>query len=176
MPTNDIEVFDHLTADERTPAEIDYLTYAIFAYKKSEWVDHFKNRNQGNPPTQADVDAWITELTDYDFRQMRNEAADFFHAAAAEHLHEYIEDQKKDAVDASILSEVKGTMTQVRSFTSPWKHLGIALLMAVMAPIVLAVVFTLLGVFDKTFPVHITITGVETPLAPVKPSSVGEGH
>jgi hypothetical protein len=56
---------------------------------------------------------------------MRNEAADFFHFSAEEHLADYIEEQKKQAVSTSILSEVQSTMTRVKAFRSPWKHLGI---------------------------------------------------
>jgi hypothetical protein len=81
---------------------------------------------------------------------MRSEAADFFRDSAEEHLREYIEDQKKRAVDGSILSEVQSTMTQIRSFTSPWKHLGIALLMARVAPVLLGAVLFFLGIFDKS--------------------------
>jgi hypothetical protein len=172
MPNNDIEVFEHLTADRDTPLEIDYFTFAIFALKKKKWIEHYKERNNGNAPSQADIDNWISQITDFDFGQMRNEAADYFHAAAEDHLEEYIEDQKKEAVKESILSEVESAMTKVKSFTSPWKHLGIALLMAVIAPVLLGGIFFFLGVFDRTFPVHVTVTPTEqTTVSPPKPTN-----
>ena len=150
MPNNDIEVFEYLRADQNTALEIDFLTYAMFAYRKGQWIAHFKQRNDNRAPTQAEIDGWISQLTEYDFDRMRGEAADFFHDSAEEHLREYIEDQKKRAVDGSILSEVQSTMTQIRSFTSPWKHLGIALLMAIVAPVLLGAVLFFLGIFDKS--------------------------
>src|SRR5215813_15391846 len=117
MPNNDIEVFDYLIADENTAVEIDYLTYDIFAYKKKQWIDHFKKQSDQNQPNQGQIDQWIGQLSEYDFWQMRNEAAEFFHNSAEEHLKDYIEAQKKAAVDSSIVSEVK-------NFTSLWRHLG----------------------------------------------------
>jgi hypothetical protein len=38
MPRSDIEVFDYLTSSSETTAEIDYLTYALFAYRKRQWM------------------------------------------------------------------------------------------------------------------------------------------
>jgi hypothetical protein len=172
MPSNDAEVFDHLTSDQNTSAEIDYLAYAMFALRKANWIDHFKTRHDGTAPTPAEIDAWIGELTDYDFATIRGEAADFFHLSAEEHLHDYIEDQKKSAVNASILSEVQTTMTRVRAFTSPWKHLGIVLLMAIVAPVILGGVLFLFGVFDKTFPVHVTVTSTAEGSAKIPPAAV----
>jgi hypothetical protein len=123
----------------------------FFAYKKKQWIDHFTKRNNQNRPDQGQIDEWISQLSEYDFWQMRNEAADFFHASAEEHLRDYIDTQKKAAVDPSILSEV-------RNFTSLWRHLGVALLMALLAPIILGGIVFFAGVFDSSFPIHITTT------------------
>jgi hypothetical protein len=166
MPNNDAEVFDHLTSDQDTPAEIDYLAYAMFALRKANWIEHFEERHEGIAPTQAEIDAWIAELTDYDFISMRSDAAEFFHISAEDHLEDYIEQQKREAVNASILSEVRSAMTRIRSFTSPWKHLGIALLMAVIAPVLLGAVLFFIGLFDKTFPIRVTITPPPEIIAP----------
>jgi hypothetical protein len=111
MPNNDIEVFEHLTVDQETALEIDYLTYAIFAYKKKHWIAHFQKRH-GKAPSQAEIDEWISQLTDYDFSQMRDEAANYFQFASREYLQEYIEDQKNEAVNSSILNEVRLACTR----------------------------------------------------------------
>lgn len=160
MPSNDIEVFEHLTADQDTAVEIDYFTYAIFAVNKKNWIELFK-KNNNRLPNQGEIDAWISQLTDYNFYQMRIEAADFFHNSAEEHLADYIEHQKKEAVETSILSEVQSVATRVKSFTSPLRHLGIALLMAILAPIVLGGIVFLLAVFDRSFPIRITIPALQ---------------
>ncbi|MGB8363557.1 MAG: hypothetical protein WCE20_03375 [Rhizomicrobium sp.] len=156
MPTNDIEVFDYLLSDSDTPAEIDYLTYAVFAYKKKAWCDHFE-KTKGHKPTHDEIDEWIGQLSDYEFRQIRNEAAEFFHAAAEEHLADYIEQQKEEAVDNSILSEVE-------EFTDPWRHAFIALGMAIVAPIVLGLAIFLVSLFDSGFPVHVTFGKEHAPI------------
>jgi hypothetical protein len=160
MPNNDIEVFEYLKSNNETPLEIDYLTYAVFAYKKQQWCEHFKTHNNDQPPTQAQIDHWISQLTDYDFDQVRTEAVDFFHLAAEEHLRDRIEKEKKAAIEQSILSEIK-------EYTSPWRHVLIALGMALVAPIALGGFIFFLSLFDTNFPVHVTF-GHEapTPAAP----------
>lgn len=52
------------------------------------------------------------------------------------------------AVDTSILSAVE-------KHTSAWRHAGIALLMAIVAPAILGGVLFLVSVFDSNFDFHI---------------------
>jgi hypothetical protein len=120
----------------------------MFAYKKAQWIDHFKSRNADRHPNQQEIDGWITELSDYDFYQMRTEAADFFHNAAEEHLKASIESQKKAVLESAILADV-------RRFTSPMRHLGIALLMAIVAPVILGGIIFFASLFDRSFPLHV---------------------
>jgi hypothetical protein len=154
MPGNDIEAFDYVVSDKDTALELDYLTYAMFAYKKQRWIEHFISKNNGTSPTQVQIDAWISQLTDFDFTQMRNDAGVFFDDASREYLKNYIEEEKQKAVDASILSKVK-------EFTNPWRDLGIALLMAILAPVLLGLIVFGFSLFDKSFPVHVTFGGPE---------------
>lgn len=169
MPKNDIEAFEYVLADKDTPLEIDYLTYAMFAYKKLQWIDHYKKNNDDNIPSQQEVDTWISQLSEYDFYQMRNEAADFFRLAARELLKDEIEEEKKTAVGESILGEVKSIKSEVESFTSPWKHLGIALLMAIIAPVFFGGLVFFWSLFDRSFPIHVTIGAlVEQPASQPK--------
>jgi len=81
---------------------------------------------------------------------MRSEAADYFNNAAKEYLADYIEAEKKKAIDGSILSAVE-------KHISPWRDAFVALGMAIMAPIVLGGVIFLIGIFDSSFPVHINL-------------------
>ncbi|MEJ0043109.1 MAG: hypothetical protein WDM81_13265 [Rhizomicrobium sp.] len=148
MPNSDIEVFDHLTSDDTTPEELDFLAYAIFAFKKKEWCDHFE-KTKGHKPTHDEIDEWISQLPDFEFDQIRSDAANFFHSAAEEHLREYIEAEKKRAVDESIMGAVK-------SATSWERHISIALGMAILAPIVLGGIVFLFTYFDHAFPVHVS--------------------
>lgn len=147
MPGSDLEVFDYLLSDASTPEEIDFLTYALFAFSKKQWVEHFAKQN-GRPPDQGEIDGWIAQKSDYDFTRMRREAADFFDEAAKEYLASHIETEKINAVSSSILGEIK-------RYTSPWKDLGIAMLMAVIAPILVGTVLFLFSIFDSSFQFHI---------------------
>ena len=47
MPSNDIEAFEYVVSDKETALEIDYLTYAMFAYKKQKWIEHFSGQTMG---------------------------------------------------------------------------------------------------------------------------------
>jgi hypothetical protein len=152
MPSNDIEAFEYVQSDGSTPLEIDLLTYAMFAHKKMKWIEHFEKQHNGEKPTQILIDEWISQLSDYDFGQMRDEAASFFDSSSKIYLAKYIEEQKKEAVGQSILSEV-------RRFSNPWRDFGIALLMAILAPILLGAGFFLASTFDRAVPVHITFGG-----------------
>ena len=148
MPNNDLEVFDHLTSNQETQLEIDYLTYALFAWKKKQWVEHFASQHNARP-TQAQIDEWITALPASEYVIMRNDAARAFDDAAQAYLAEQIEEEKKTAVDNSILAEIK-------QFTSPWKHFGIAIVMAIVAPVFLGGLIFLYTLFDNS--VHLTIS------------------
>lgn len=147
MPANDLEVFDHLLSNKETPLEIDHLTYALFAWKKKNWVEHFEKQNKTRP-TQAQIDAWISQLPNSEYEDMRSDAAQFFDAASREYLKEQIEEEKKSAVNKSILAEIK-------SYTSPLRHIGIALLMAVVAPLLLGGLFLL---YEHSEDIHLTLS------------------
>lgn len=87
---------------------------------------------------------------------MRREAVQFFEDAARAYLAEQIEEEKKKAVNQSILAEVK-------QFTSPLKHFGIALIMAIVAPLLLGGLIFFYSLFDNSF--HLTISKQEAPSA-----------
>jgi hypothetical protein len=151
MPANDREVFELFTSNTNTSTEIDFITYAIFAYHKREWVRLFETQHNNQAPTQQDIDGWISNITCLQFDDMRQEAERFFDAAARAYLSDEIEQEKKRAVETSILSEIK-------LHTSPWRHIGIALIFAIVAPIILGGVIYFLNVFDITLPIHFPVS------------------
>jgi hypothetical protein len=166
MPANDLEVFEHLISNKETPLEIDYLTYALFASKKKSWVEHFEKHN-GKRPAQAEIDGWISQLPDSEYESMRYDAAQYFEIASREYLADQIEEQKRQAVGQSILAEITAAnasiLAEVKQFTSPWKHFGIALGMAIIAPVFLGGLIFLYTLFDSS--VHVNISKQETPPA-----------
>jgi hypothetical protein len=151
MPNNDIEVFEYFISAEDTASEIDFLAYALFAYKKREWITHFVD-NHTKQPAQNEIDNWISNLSPHDLDAMRRDALAFFEESAAEYLHEHIEDQKRIAVNESILNEIK-------QYTNKWKDFAVAGMMAVLVPVMLGVVVFLFDTFDKKFPFHVVIGG-----------------
>jgi hypothetical protein len=148
MPTNDREVFDKFTSDAETPAEIDFLTYAIFAFHKREWIQLFESQHNNQTPTQQEIENWIANITQRQYDDMREDAERFFDAASRIYLADEIEEQKSKA--ESILSEIK-------HYSSPWRHIGMALIFAIVAPIILGGVIYFLNVFDITLPIHFPV-------------------
>jgi hypothetical protein len=129
MPTNGLEVFDKLISEGDTEVYLDFIAYAIFAHQKGEWMKLYESNHGDQAPAKNEIDQWIENITDYQFEQMKEEAARFFDAAARDYLKDEIERGKTEAINNSILSEVK-------TYSSPWRHLGIALLMAVLARLI----------------------------------------
>lgn len=129
MPGNDREVFDLFRTTGTAALEVRYLAFALFTYEKSEWADHFAKRN-GRPPAQADVDDWIANLSDHRFEDLRRQAVDLFDLAARDYLRDEMEAADERALGSAIVA-------QVRSAGTFWKQLGLALVTAIVAPILL---------------------------------------
>jgi hypothetical protein len=173
MPANDIEVFEHLISNDETAVEIDFLTYAMFAHRKKQWMEHFKKCHNDTLPTPDQINDWISQLSEYDFGQMREQAAEFFDESAKVYLSEYVEEKQTEAVtssvlagvaesNAALLAEVKGIHSKVEEATSPWRHVSIALIMAIVAPFIIGGLIYFSGIFDKK--VHDPISGSVTTL------------
>jgi hypothetical protein len=145
MPANDQEVFERFISDEDADTPINFIAYAIFAHHKREWANLYASRNNGQSPSQQDIDNWISNITDFHLNDMKEEAVRFFDTASRKYLSDEIEAAKQQAVNQSILAEVK-------QFTSPWRHIGIALLMAVVAPFLLGGIVYFYGLYHGSIP------------------------
>jgi hypothetical protein len=106
MPANEREVYGYLTADESTPIEIDMLTFAVFADELKAWIK-LREQRKGEPPSQAEIDDWISNLTDLRFAQMRQQAIQFFDTAARRYLAEEIEEGRQEALRSALVREVR---------------------------------------------------------------------
>lgn len=129
MPSNDREVFDHLRTGNEAGQQIDFLAYALFAFEKSEWISHFES-TRGRQPHPVEIDAWIGDITPYQFAGMRQKAADLFDAAARSYMREEIEGLEERALNSAIVAEVKAAGVW-------WKQFLMALTMAILAPLIL---------------------------------------
>ena len=149
MPQTDREVFEYFTADASSSKEIDYLAYAIFAHEKNEWLKHFAKKNAAEAKP-ADIDRWISNLTDSQLNGMINAAVEFFDQAARANLAEDIDWAAADALKSAILTEVKAA-------SAFWKQLAMALVTALLAPIILGGVIFLLLFFSDRMPTASTV-------------------
>jgi hypothetical protein len=143
MPRSDREVFDHLTSDSTTEPHIDLLTYAQFAAEKKEWMLLFEKSND-RPPSQAEIDAWIAGVTDYQFNRMRSAALDMFSESAESYLAQRIADEKEKLLTSTLVSQVKAA-------TSFWKQFGLAVLTAILAPLILGLVLVAINAYGHLF-------------------------
>jgi anti-sigma-K factor RskA len=132
MLSNDREVFDKLTGDSGTAGAEDFITYALFAHERREWVTHH-TATHGQPPTAAEVEVWIGNITDYQFDQMRIRAASFFDVAARAYMAEEIEQARQDTLKSSVVKEVKAA-------GNFWRQLFIATVTAIMAPVIIGLI------------------------------------
>ncbi|WP_375459897.1 hypothetical protein [uncultured Enterovirga sp.] len=155
MPTSDQEVFEKLTGDEEIPDELAFITYALFAHERREWIRHYEQRH-GEPPSVADVESWIGNLTDSQFGQMRTQAAGFFDAAARSYLADEIEARERLALQDAIVREVK-------TAGAFWRQFAIALLTSILAPIIIGGVIAAALVYNDRFPSLRDLSGVPSP-------------
>ncbi len=106
MPTNDREVFAYFRSQPNTPREVDHLAYASYAFDKYEWMQKFEELN-GRLPAIEEENNWISQLPDSRLNEITEEAYRFFDFAARNYLADEIERERKEAIDSSILSEVR---------------------------------------------------------------------
>jgi hypothetical protein len=144
MPGNDREVFLYLKSDETTPEAEDLLTFAMFAYEKDEWIKHYADKH-GSEPTQVEIDNWTANITDYHFARMREKAATFFDTAAREYLRDEIAAGKQQVLESEIVN-------RVRAAGAFWKQLVIALVTAVLTPILLGAVIGGILTYNQVVP------------------------
>lgn len=162
MPTSDKEVFQELTSATEHSEVSNFLTYAIFAFDRRDWIDTFTKKHK-REPDQAEIEAWIANLTPHSFDQMRLRAAAFFEAAAQDFMAEDIEAARQETLQGGVLREVRAavevqnaglarTLAEVRSAGSFWKQLGLQTLTSIIAPLLVGGVIAAAVVFSDKLP------------------------
>ena len=159
MPATDREIWETISTHAGTASELNYLTYAIYAFEKYDWVRDFEIR-EGKAPTTSEIDQWISQITDHRIATWRETAARLFDAAAKVYMTPEIDRQKKDAVDQSILRELKRANVW-------WKQIGVALITAILAPLIIGAVIVAARSYDLFMPTATDMSKkLQTPLAP----------
>ncbi len=142
MPNNDREVFEHLTSAPDTSIHVDFLTYAVFAHEKREWMKLWESQHAGASPSQADIDNWITNITESLYASMRTEGERFFLEAADAYLEQQLADERRNILRDAIVSEVRAASVW-------WKQLGMALMTAIVAPLILGGIIYAAGLYSR---------------------------
>jgi hypothetical protein len=155
MPASDKAVSEYIRAEQKASSEIDFITYAIYAHEKYDWLGVFVAQH-GREPSAEEIDHWITQITPYRFSVMRENAAKLFDDAARRHLAAEIETQKKQAVDSSIVAAVK-------SASAFWRQAALALLTAILAPLIIGAVIVFSRYYDLIFPTASSIARIAPP-------------
>ena len=168
MPSNDREVFQHLTSDPNHSDVSNFLTYAQFAFDRREWFAH-RTQEDGREPTEEMVAAWTMNHTPHSFEQLRLRAQSFFDYAARDYMQDEIEGARLEVLQSGVLREVanatkvqelglKATLEQVKSAGALWRQAAIALLTAILAPIIIGGILALALLGERAMP---TIAGVK---------------
>jgi hypothetical protein len=146
MPANERELFDHLRSHAGTRFEIDLLAFALLTLDKFEWVEECEKRNA--VPTQAEMDGWISQITTGRVQQARERAAQFFDESARLYLADEFEEARKKAIDEAIVSSVQSAVTTIKSAGNFWKQAGLAMVTAVLAPVIIGAIIVAAGAYD----------------------------
>lgn len=155
MPGNDREVFEKLTGEAEEPAAEDFITYALFAFERREWIKHHAAMH-GSPPAENEVDTWIGNITEYQFEQMRARAASFFDVAARAYMADDIESARQDVLRSTVVREVKAA-------GNFWRQLFIATATAIIAPVIIGLIVVAALRSESVIP---TITGTRDLVKP----------
>lgn len=143
MPANDREVLRYLTASEDTAEAEDLLTFAMFAYERDEWIKHYAELH-GNEPNQAEIDSWTANISDYHFASLRQKAITFFDTAARDYLRDEMSLARQQAIEEEIV-------TRVRAASAWWRQFAIAVITAVLTPIILGAILASILAYNKGF-------------------------
>ena len=181
MPTNDRDVWvDILSGSE--PSELQYLTYAIYSFEKYEWYKQFEAK-KGVPPTPAEFNDWISQITESRIKVWRENAAKFFAEAAATYMRDYIAQERQNAlndhlitlIDTKLDKNAEALRDRLDLFsraTALWKQILVAVVIAILSPIILGLLILAIQAADL-WPA--AVSNVFHP-GPTETSPPGPGH
>lgn len=162
MPSSDREVFEALTNDPAHSEISNFLTYALFAFDRREWIAYIA-AERGEAPTQAAIDEWTANLSPHAFDQIRLRATSFFEFAARDYMADDIEAARQETLQGAVVREVMSateaqklglaaTLTEVKAAGAFRKQFSIALLTAILAPLLIGAAIGAALIFSDRFP------------------------
>ncbi len=102
---SDKKIFMELVGSEEDDLE-GLLAYALFAVERSEWEEKFRDDNQDNP-VDIDYQQYYNSFTPTRLNSLRGNARDALSVFAWNFLEDNIERIKEEAVDKSVVAEVR---------------------------------------------------------------------
>lgn len=173
MLTSDREVFEKLVTDTNHPDFSNYLTYALFASDRRDWIAYM-TAETGDAPGDEAIAAWTSNVTPSTLDQLRTRAATIFDVAAQDYMAPAIEQARQETLQSSVLREVSGateaqkaglaaTLAEVQAAGSFRKQFSIALLTAILAPLLIGAIIATALVYNDRF---MTIRGIATVAEP----------
>jgi hypothetical protein len=146
MPSNDRELWVAILSDNGSE-ELNYLTYAKYSFEKYEWYDLFE-KHKGKPPTAAEIDDWISQITAVRIRTWRENAARAFDVAARDYMKNQIMQERRDAVNDRIVTSIEDSLTrydtqfrecltEVRNSSSLRNQILVGFVTALLSPLIL---------------------------------------
>ncbi|MGP9819516.1 hypothetical protein ACTZWW_05840 [Salinarimonas sp. NSM] len=132
MPASEREVYEHLLARADSARAVTMIAYAVFAEERKHWIDLFRAR-AGRAPTQSEIDDWVADLPEVRFKKLLDEAATYFDDAARSYLKTEMDGLRDRILQSQIIR-------QVRAASGWWRQLAIALMTAILAPLIIGAV------------------------------------
>ncbi|WP_349371566.1 hypothetical protein [Salinarimonas sp.] len=158
MAANDRDVYEHLLAREDLPIPVSMLAFAFYAEEKRDWIEHFRQRN-GREPSQTEIEEWIVNLPENRFDKISAEAMSFFDLSARDYLRGEIEQMREHILHTEIVR-------QVRAVSGWWRQLAIALMTAILAPLLIGAVIVSALAYGTALPSLVDLSAGLREVAP----------
>lgn len=113
----------------------------MFAYERDEWIKHYAELH-GNEPNQAEIDNWTSNISEYHFASLRQRAITFFDTAARDYLGGEMSAARQHAIETEIV-------TRVRAASAWWRQFAIAVITAVLTPIILGAILASILAYNE---------------------------
>jgi hypothetical protein len=158
MPRNDRDVWLAIVSGDSGQDELHYLAYAIYSFEKYEWYNQIE-KQAGNPPTAAEIDVWIAQITEIRIKGWRENAARLFDVAARAYMKDQVARERQDNIDKSILLYVKSSLDtydvefkksldETRKSSAFGRQLMVGLLSGLLSPIMLGLIILAIQAAD----------------------------
>lgn len=159
MPASEREVYEHLLSRADSARAVTMIAYAVFAEERKHWVELYRARN-GREPPQSEIYEWVANLPDVRLKKLLDEAATYFDGAARSYLRSEIDGLRDQLLETEIVR-------QVRAASGWWRQLAIALMTAILAPLLIGAVIVFALAYGTALPSLVDLSAGLREIAPL---------